>query len=173
MEAAIAEKHLEQHGGWQSNPTRMPYGKPAVLKEFNDAVAKKVSAQTTKDAETYRVEENSSCKGPCHFGHNSSSQRANGREAWLRNPPVSWWPGYVSGGVVLCNQCYQVGYRAWKIFKKAPMPEYVHEAKRPSTSVAFELAAGDGKTKEENAVDHLFEDSEAESEDAVKGEASS
>jgi len=54
--------------------------KPAVLKEFNDAVAKKVDAQTTKDAKTHSVEENVNCKGPCHFGHISSSQRANGRE---------------------------------------------------------------------------------------------
>jgi len=105
-----------------------------------------VEAQTTKDAETHIVEENFNCKGPCHFGHTSSSQRANGREAWLRNPPVSWWPGYVSGGVVLCNQCYQVGYRAWKLFKIAPMPDYLPEMKRPLISVTFELAADDGRT---------------------------
>ena len=63
--------------------------------------------------------------GPCHFGYLNSSQRVNGREAWLKNPPVSWWPGIVTGGVTLCNQCYQIGYRAWHASKRAPLPEYM------------------------------------------------
>ena len=99
--------------------------KPAVLQEFNDAIAKAVKTQITKDTladEAMGFEHNN---GPCHFGHASSSQRVNGREAWLKNPPVSWWPGIVTGGVTLCNQCYQIGYRAWHTSKKAPLPEYI------------------------------------------------
>ena len=100
--------------------------KPEVLQDFNDAIAKKVGRQTSRDQKPDPDAAKISLKGPCHFGHTSSSQRANGREAWLTNPQVSWWPGYVTGGVTLCNQCYQVGYRAWQTLSKAPLPEMVH-----------------------------------------------
>jgi len=68
--------------------------KPAVLRDFNDAIAKAVKAQTTQDAVPDEALEPEHQIGPCHFGHLNSSQRVNGREAWLKNPPVSWWPGF-------------------------------------------------------------------------------
>ena len=55
-----------------------------MLQDFNDAIAKAVEAQTSKDTvadEAMGFEHNI---GPCHFGHVSSSQRVNGREAWLK-----------------------------------------------------------------------------------------
>jgi len=135
--------------------------KPEVLKAFNDAIAKKVSRQTTKDEKPDLDGARISLKGPSQFGLTSSSQRANGREAWLTNPQVSWWPGNVTGGVTLCNQCYQVGYRAWQTLSKAPLPDYVQgeteqrPMKRLLSSTAFELAMGDGRSSNQNDVDHL------------------
>ena len=77
--------------------------KPAVLQDFNDAIAKAVKTQTDQDAVDDEAMGPDHQTGPCHFGHLNSSQRVNGREAWLKNPPVSWWPGMVTGGVTLCN----------------------------------------------------------------------
>ena len=47
----------------------------------------------------------------CHFGHTTTSAMRGTNEIWHANPPVSFWFG-VRGGVVLCNKCYQSGYRA-------------------------------------------------------------
>jgi len=49
----------------------------------------------------------------------------------------------VTGGVTLCNQCYQVGYRAWHARRKAPLPEYV----QATTTARSWHEEGEGRTK--------------------------
>ena len=60
----------------------------------------------------------------CHFGHATTSNKKGKRHVWNANPPQSWWPGRVPGGVRLCNQCYQIGYRGTKK-GRAPLPKQV------------------------------------------------
>ena len=67
------------------------------------------------------------CKGPCHFGHTTTSGRRGGKVSWHSNPIVSYWPGKVPGGVTLCSMCYQIGNRAAARKTPARMPRHFKE----------------------------------------------
>jgi hypothetical protein len=66
------------------------------------------SAVTSNHKGTKR---NNTCKqGPCHFGHTTSSLRANGQVRWTANPDPTFWPE-IPVGATLCQKCYNLGWR--------------------------------------------------------------
>ena len=61
-------------------------------------------------------------EGSCFFGHSTSFFRRGGGNAWYSHPSVSFWPGTVCAGAILCSKCYQLGCRQTRSGKKSRIP---------------------------------------------------
>ena len=94
--------------------TTCAYTPSAIVKLYNDRPDELArdfpsSASTVVTVSQVTVSDG---KGPCYFGHTTTSGRRRGKVLWYSNPIISYWPGKVPGGVVLCSKCYQAANRA-------------------------------------------------------------
>ena len=94
---------------------------PAPVPEESHPNHNNPTATTTTHQRSSPQPKTTRRQGPCHFGHTTTSARANAKDVWLANPAPSFWRG-VPTGVSLCQRCYGLGHRARMRGKVAQLP---------------------------------------------------
>jgi hypothetical protein len=100
----------------QESLTNEAQSKSSANNHSNNPTSHQHNTTTTptanEDTSSIRgTKRNDTCrKGPCHFGHITTSLRSNGQVRWTTNPDPSFWPD-VQVGATLCQKCYNLGWR--------------------------------------------------------------
>jgi hypothetical protein len=113
----IVSYNHQQQAKWKPNALGDLYEAIRLRKEARESAAndqktahRELAYPVTALTTTLKVSQR---KGPCFFGHTTSSLRKNGKETWQVNPSPSFWEN-VDSGVTICQKCYGQGFRLRK-----------------------------------------------------------